>query len=76
YILFRGLVTAFAISFAIMVGEVSIILLAKYLFFVDLSLVSLLDFFSLFFVAALGSIIYLAREGLDRLLDLKPIMED
>ena len=75
-ILFRGLLTAFAISLAIMVGEVLIILLAKYLFFVDLSLVSLVDFFSLFFVAALGSIIYLAREGLDRLLDLKPIMED
>jgi len=75
-ILFRGLLTAFAISLAVMVGEALIILLAKYLFFVDLSIVSLVDFFSLFFIAALASIIYLAREGMDRLLDLKPIMED
>lgn len=75
-ILFRGLLTAFAISLSVMVGEALIILLAKYLFFVDLSIVSLVDFFSLFFVAALSSIVYLAREGMDRLLDLKPIMED
>lgn len=75
-VLFRGLLTAFAVSLAVMVGEALIILLAKYLFFVDLSIVSLVDLFSLFFVAALGSIVYLVREGLDRLLDLKPIMED
>ena len=75
-IVFRGLLTAFAITLVLMVGEVVIILLAKYLFFVDLSLVSLVDFFSLFFIAAVGSIVYLAREGLDRLLDLKPVMED
>ncbi len=75
-ILFRALLTAFAISLVIMVGEILVILLAKYLFFVDLSLVSLVDLFSLFFVAALGSIVFLAREGLDRLLDLKPMMED
>ncbi len=75
-IIFRALVTAFAISLAVMVGEVIVIFLAQYLFFVELSLVSLLDAFSLFFLAILASIIYLGREGLDRLLDLKPIMED
>ncbi len=75
-ILFRSLLTAFALSIVVMVGEVLIILIAKYLFFVDLSLFSLVDFFSLFFIAALGSIAYLAREGLDRLLDLKPMVED
>lgn len=75
-VLFRGLLTAFAVSLVVMVGEALIILIAKYLFFVDLSIVSLVDLFSLFFVAALGSIVYLVREGLDRLLDLKPIMED
>ncbi len=75
-IIFRSLLTAFALSLVVMVGEVLIILIAKYLFFVDLSLFSLVDFFSLFFIAALGSLVYLAREGLDRLLDLKPMVED
>ncbi len=73
---FRGLLTGFAITLAIMVGELMIILIAQYLLFVNLSLLSLLDFFSLFFVVVLALMIYLAREGLDRFLDLKPIMED
>ena len=75
-IVFRTLVAGFAISLAIMIGEVLVLLIAQYLFFVSLNLFSLVDFFSIFFVAALGTIIYLAREGLDRVFDLKPIMED
>ncbi len=73
---FRILLTGFVISLAIMIGEVLIIALAQYLFFVNLNLFSLVDFFSLFFVAALATIIYLMREGLDKFFDLKPIMED
>jgi hypothetical protein len=73
---FRTLIAGFAISLAIMIGEVLVLLIAQYLFFVNLTLVSLVDFFSIFFVAALGTIVYLAREGLDRILDLKPMMED
>ena len=75
-IIFRALITGFAISLVVMVGEVLVLMISKYLFFVDLSLISLLDFFSLFFVVALASLIYLGREALDRLLDLKPMMED
>ncbi len=75
-IAFRGLLAGFAISLAIMVGELLIILIAQYLLFVNLPLFSLLDFFSLFFVVAIASLLYLAKEGLDRFLDLKPMMED
>ncbi|HZY46277.1 MAG TPA: hypothetical protein VFE96_00640 [Candidatus Bathyarchaeia archaeon] len=75
-VVFRTLVAGFAISLAIMIGEVLVLLIAQYLFFVNLTLVSLVDFFSIFFVAALGTLVYLAREGLDRVFDLKPIMED
>ena len=75
-VVFRTLIAGFAISLAIMIGEVLVLLIAQYLFFVNLNLVSLVDFFSIFFVAALGTIVYMAREGLDRIFDLKPIMED
>ncbi len=73
---FKALITGFAVSLAVMVGEVLIILIAEYLFLINLSLISLVDFFSLFFVAVLGSLVYMAREGMDKLLDLKPMMED
>ncbi len=73
---FRTLIAGFAISLAIMIGEVLVLLIAQYLFFVNLNLISLVDFFSIFFVAALGTLVYLAREGLDRIFDLKPMMED
>src|SRR5438445_579886 len=66
----------FIISLALMLGETVIISVAQYLFFVTLNLFPLVDLFSLFFVAVLGLIIYLAREGLDKFLDLKPMMED
>ncbi len=75
-VVFRILLSGFVISLAIMIGEVLVITVALYLFFVSLNLFSLVDFFSLFFVAALGTIAYLMREGLDRFFDLKPIMED
>src|SRR5690348_8828301 len=75
-VVFRTLIAGFAISLAIMIGEVLVLLIAQYLFFVNLTLVSLVDFFSIFFVAALGTLVYLAREGLDRIFDLKPMMED
>jgi len=75
-VVFRTLIAGFAISLAVMIGEVLVLLIAQYLFFVNLTLVSLVDFFSIFFVAALGTLVYLAREGLDRLFDLKPMMED
>jgi hypothetical protein len=75
-VFFRILLTGFIISLVIMIGEVLVISVAQYLFFVNLNLFSLVDFFSLFFVAALGTIVYLAREGLDKFFDLKPMMED
>ena len=75
-VVFRVLLTGFVISLVVMIGEVLVISVAQYLFFVNLNLFSLVDFFSLFFVAALGTIIYLAREGLDKFFDLKPLMED
>ncbi len=75
-VLFRILLTGFIISLAIMIGEVLVIAVAQYLFFVNLNLFSLVDFFSLFFVAAFATIIYLTREGLDKFFDLTPIMED
>src|SRR5229473_710486 len=75
-VVFRTLIAGFAISLAIMIGEVLVLLIAQYLFFVNLDLISLVDFFSIFFVAALGTLVYLAREGLDRIFDLKPMMED
>ena len=75
-VVFRTLIAGFAISLAVMIGEVLVLLIAQYLFFVNLDLVSLIDFFSIFFVAALGTLVYLTREGLDRIFDLKPIMED
>ena len=75
-VVFRILLTGFVISLVVMIGEVLVISVAQYLFFVNLNLFSLVDFFSLFFVAALGTIVYLAREGLDKFFDLKPLMED
>jgi hypothetical protein len=75
-VVFRILLTGFIISLVIMIGEVLVISVAQYLFFVNLNLFSLVDFFSLFFVAAVGTIVYLAREGLDKFFDLKPMMED
>jgi hypothetical protein len=75
-VVFRILLTGFIISLAIMIGEVLVIAVAQYLFFVNLNLFSLVDFFSLFFVAAFATIVYLTREGLDKFFDLKPIMED
>ena len=73
---FRTLLAGFIVSLALMLGETVIITVAQYLFFVTLNLFPLVDLFSLFFVAVLGLIIYLAREGLDKFLDLKPMMED
>src|SRR6266568_136617 len=73
---FRTLLAGFIISLTLMLGETVIISVAQYLFFVTLNLFPLVDLFSLFFVAVLGLIIYLAREGLDKFLDLKPMMED
>ena len=73
---FRTLLAGFIISLALMLGETIVITAAQYLFFVNLNLFPLVDLFSLFFVAVLGLIIYLAREGLDKFLDLKPTMED
>ncbi len=75
-IVFRTLLAGFVISLALMVGEILVISVAQYLFLVNPNLFSLVDFFSLFFVAALGTLLYLAREGLDRFFDLKPMMED
>src|SRR5436309_6923846 len=64
-VVFRTLLAGFIISLALMLGETVIITAAEYLFFVTLSLFPLVDLFSLFFVAVLGLIIYLSREGLD-----------
>ena len=75
-VVFRTLLAGFIISLALMLGETVIVTVAQYLFFVTLNLFPLVDLFSLFFVAILGLIIYLAREGLDKFLDLKPMMED
>ena len=75
-VVFRTLLAGFIISLALMLGETVIITAAQYLFFVTLNLFPLVDLFSLFFVAVLGLITYLAREGLDKFLDLKPMMED
>jgi hypothetical protein len=75
-VVFRTLIAGFAISLALMIGEVLVLLIAQYLFFVNLTLISIVDFFSIFFVAALGTLVYLTREGLERIFDLKPIMED
>lgn len=75
-VVFRTLLAGFIISLALMLGETIVITAAQYLFFVTLNLFPLVDLFSLFFVAVLGLVIYLAREGLDKFLDLKPMMED
>jgi len=75
-VVFRTLLAGFIISLALMLGETVVITVAAYLFFVTLNLFPLVDLFSLFFVAVLGLIVYLAREGLDKFLDLKPMMED
>lgn len=75
-VVFRTLLAGFIISLALMLGETFVVTVAQYLFFVTLNLFPLVDLFSLFFVAVLGLIIYLAREGLDKFLDLKPMMED
>jgi len=75
-VVFRTLIAGFAISLTVMIGEVLVLLIAQYLLFVNLNLISLVDFFSIFFVAALGTLVYLTREGLERIFDLKPIMED
>ena len=75
-VVFRTLLAGFIVSLALMLGETIVITVAQYLFFVTLNLFPLVDLFSLFFVAVLGLIIYLAREGLDKFLDLKPMMED
>lgn len=75
-VMFRTLLAGFIISLTLMLGETVIVSVAQYLFFVTLNLFPLVDLFSLFFVAVLGLIIYLAREGLDKFLDLKPMMED
>ncbi len=75
-IAFRGLLTGFAITLIVMIGEVVVTLIAQNLLFVNVAFLSLFDFFSLFFVVLLASLVYLAKEGLDRFLDLKPMMED
>jgi hypothetical protein len=75
-IVFRALVAGFIVSLVVMVGEVLVVGLAQYLFLVNLSLFPLLDFFSLFFVAAVATLFWLGREGLDRFLDLKPMVDD
>ena len=59
-----------------MIGEVLVTLIAQNLLLVNVSFLSLFDFFSLFFVVVLAALLYLAKEGLDRFLDLKPMMED
>ena len=75
-VLFRTLLAGFIVSLALMLGETVVVTVAQYLFFVTLNLFPLVDLFSLFFVGVLGLVTYLAREGLDKFLDLKPMMED
>jgi len=75
-IAFRGLLTGFSITLVVMIGEVLVTLIAQNLLLVNVSFLSLFDFFSLFFVVVLAALFYLAKEGLDRFLDLKPMMED
>lgn len=75
-IIFRALLTGFVLCIIVMIGEAVVILVAQNLFFVNLTIVSLLDFFSLFFVAILALIVYITREMMDRFLDLKPLLDD
>jgi len=75
-IAFRGLLTGFSITLVVMIGEVLVTLIAQNLLLLNVSFLSLFDFFSLFFVVVLAALLYLAKEGLDRFLDLKPMMED
>ena len=73
---FKALLVGFAILLVLMVGEGLIVGIAQYLLLVNITIVSIVDLFSLFFFAVVAGLVYLAREGMDRLLDLKPIMED
>ena len=75
-IIFRALLTGFVLCIIVMMGEAVIVLVASNLFFITLTFVSLLDFFSLFFVAIIALLVYIGRESMDRFLDFKPLMED
>ncbi len=74
-ILCKFQLTVFAITAILMVGQVFLVYLLRYMFLIALNLVSLWDLYVLGFMAGMTAIVYVTRAVLERYFDLKPIDE-
>jgi len=75
-ILCKFQLTVFTATAILMVGQVFLVYLLRYMFLITLNLVSLWDLFVLGFMAGMTAIAYVTRTILERYFDLKPIDED
>jgi hypothetical protein len=75
-ILCKFQMTVFTITAILMVGQVFLVYLLRYMFLIALNLVSLWDLFVLGFMAGMTAIAYVTRTILERYFDLKPIDEE
>jgi len=75
-ILCKFQLTVFVVTAILMVGQVFLVYLLRYMFLIILNLVSLWDLFVLGFMAGMTAIAYVARTILERYFDLKPIDEE
>ena len=66
----------FIVTAILMVGQVFLVYLLRYMFLITLNLVSLWDLFVLGFMAGMTVIAYVSRMILERYFDLKPIEEE
>jgi len=74
-ILCKFQLTVFTVTAILMVGQVFLVYLLRYMFLITLNLVSLWDLFVLGFMAGMIAIAYATRAILERYFDLKPIDE-
>lgn len=75
-ILCKFQLTVFTVTAILMVGQVFLVYLLRYMFLIALNLVSLWDLFVLGFMAGMTAIAYATRMILERHFDLKPIDEE
>jgi hypothetical protein len=75
-VVYKFLVVSFAAIIAIMVGELLLLFVLRFMFLAQLNLLSLWDLFVVGFAGGAIIIVYLARFSLEKAFDLKPVEDE
>jgi hypothetical protein len=75
-ILYKFLLTSLVVLVTVMGGEFVILFLLRFMFLINLNLLSLWDIFVVGFAFGLVAIFYIIRLTLEKLFDLKPLEDD